>query len=165
MVADLEHGRRSPATVGIEDVRSPDAQRLIGELDTELSALYPPEENFFDLDAAEVHGAAGAFFVARLDGDAVGCAAIRMLSDTTGEVKRMYVSRAQRGLGIGRALLENLEQWAGAAGATELVLETGRFQPEAMSLYERSGFAAIPRFGQYVDSASSVCYCKRFVSR
>ena len=148
-------------TIEAEQLDSADAQRLIASLDAHLNSLYPPEDNFLDLDAAHVDGSQGAFFVARLDGVGVGCAAIRLLSRSTGEVKRMFVEPATRGRGVGRALLVALEAWARDAGVERLVLETGPHQPEAIGLYLRTGFVEIPCFGQYEGAPNSVCYEKR----
>lgn len=141
-------------TVGPEPLESVDARRLIAELDAHLSALYPPEENFFELPIADV------FLIARLDGDPVGCGAIRFLDPTTAEVKRMYVAPSARGTGVGRAILSELELFAVGRGASRLVLETGVHQPAAIAMYERAGFGLIPCFGQYATSKSSRCFEK-----
>ena len=82
------------------------------------------------------------------------------LDDGVAEVKRMYVVPAARGLGVGAVILAALEAEARALGATRLVLETGERQPEAIALYRRAGFSVIPRFGEYVDSALSLCMGK-----
>lgn len=100
------------------------------------------------------------FLVARLDGEPVGCGALRRISPTVGEVKRMYVVRAARGNGIGSRLLAELERHAHRLGLQQLVLETGERQPEAIALYQRSGFDRIAPFGAYLDSPASACMGK-----
>jgi GNAT superfamily N-acetyltransferase len=85
---------------------------------------------------------------------------VRRIEPGVGEIKRMYVCPAARGLGIGRAVLDALEAEARALGLTRLVLETGVRQPEAIALYERVGYARIAAFGEYVDSPLSVCMGK-----
>ena len=57
------------------------------------------------------------------------------------EIKRMYVAPAGRRTGLARAMLAHLETTALAAGADVMVLETGTEQPEAIALYESSGYA------------------------
>lgn len=151
-------------TIAEEPLGSPDARALIGELDRALEALYPPENNFLDLPAEDVGDGRGVFVIARVDGLAVGCGAVRVLDDdpATVEVKRMYVRPAARGRGVGRLVLDALEQWARARGARRAVLEAGERQPEALRLYERAGFHRIPCFGAYAASSDSVCYEKLF---
>ena len=138
-----------------------DARRLIGELNRELAATYPEEgANHFRLDAGEVAAGRGAFLVARIDGDAVGCGAVRLLDDGRAEVKRMYTSPAARGRGVARALLAELERVGRELGARELVLETGVRQTEALGLYRGAGFVPVDAWGEYIDSPLSVCLGK-----
>ncbi len=142
-------------TIADEPFDSIDAQALIGELDDYLGSLYPPEENFLELPSAEV------FLMARDEhGEAVGCCALRLLDEDEGEVKRMYVRRQARGLGIGMLLLRELEAEALSRGLTRLVLEVGGRQTDALAVYARAGFSPIPRFGPYVDAPSSCCLAK-----
>jgi len=144
-----------------ESLESPPACRLIAELNAELTERYPEAgATHFALDASEVAAGHGAFLVALIDGDAVGCGAVRRIEDGVAEVKRMYVRPAARGRGTGGAILAALEREARSLGARRLVLETGVRQPEALALYRRFGFAVIPPFGEYVDSPLSVCMAK-----
>lgn len=76
------------------------------------------------------------------------------------EVERLYVRPEARGHGIAAALLGALEAEASALFADRMVLRTGEWQPEAMALYRRAGYAEIERFGEYTDSPLSVCMCK-----
>jgi putative acetyltransferase len=70
------------------------------------------------------------------------------------------VSPAARRLGVGRRLLAALEERAAAQGLRLLRLETGTRQPEAIRLYESSGYERIPSFGEYAADPFSVCYEK-----
>lgn len=135
----------------------PEAARLIFELNAYLDDLYHPDDNHFRLDTDEVSGDRGAFFLARLDGEPVGCGAVRILDEGRAEVKRMYVRPEARGAGVGRAILERLEREARERGATELVLEMGDNQPDARALYESFGFVPIPCFGAYLATPNSQC--------
>lgn len=144
-----------------EGVQSALAYDLIGALNAELSERYPEDgANHFRLDADAVEPDRGAFLVAYVDGEAVGCGAVRRLDGDIAEIKRMYVRPATRGRGVGGALLAALESEAQRLGVRRLVLETGARQPEALALYERAGFVVIPAFGEYVDSPLSVCMGK-----
>jgi GNAT superfamily N-acetyltransferase len=143
---------RPPVVVSRVDLASPTAQALIAALDVELSGRYPePGATHFRLDPQEVAPGSGAFLVAHVDGEPLGCGAIRRLADGSAELKRMYVAPAARGRGIGRALLDALTREARALGIVRLVLETGVRQPEAVALYTRAGFVPIAPFGEYVD--------------
>ena len=138
----------------------PDAIALIEALDAYANALYPPESNHL-LDVAALCDPAVTFLVVRDGNAAVGCGAVLRDPRGWGEVKRMYVRPARRGLGLGRRLLDELSRWADARGATRLVLETGDRQPEALGLYTRVGFVCIACFDEYASAPNSLCYEKR----
>ena len=112
----------------------------------------------------------GSFFVGYRDGVPVATGAWRRSpvaafgSERTAEVKRMYVAPAARGLGLARRMLAHLEHSAGEHGAEVVVLETGLKQPEAIALYESSGYTPIPGFGHYKWSPTSRCYARRLPS-
>ena len=143
------------------DLLSPVVQQLICALNDELEALYPEEgANHFRLDPEEVADGRGAFLVAHIDGQPVGCGAVRRIEPTVAEIKRMYVAPEARGRGVGRQVLLELEAEARRLGATRLVLETGPRQAEALALYRRAGFVEVPNFGEYVGCEFSVCMAK-----
>lgn len=109
------------------------------------------------------------FFVARLNGAAVGCGGVALFADFA-EVKRMYVRDAARGRGVAQALLARIEREAWEAGLAVLRLETGTRQFAAMRLYQRAGFEVCPAFGAYAEMpphavATSVFLEKRLVGR
>jgi putative acetyltransferase len=147
-------------TISVEPLDGPEARRLLVDLDDYLNSLYRPEENFLDLPAEDVADGRGTFLVAREHGVAVGCGAIRRISPMAGEVKRMFVAPEARGRGVGGCILAALEEWAVSRGMTRLVLEAGDRQSEAIRLYERAGFVAIPCFGEYADAVLSRCFEK-----
>jgi N-acetylglutamate synthase-like GNAT family acetyltransferase len=100
------------------------------------------------------------FFIARFDGQAVGCAALRPVESEVAEVKRMYVAPTARRRGIARHMLAELERTAVEFGYRVLRLETGDRQPEAIALYESSGFRRIPAYGCHVHDPLSICFEK-----
>jgi putative acetyltransferase len=160
-----------PLIISPTDLTHPDAQTLIAELDADLIDRYPdPADRHFELLPEQVTGDRGVFLVARAWGVPFGCAALRVLepgadggpTDGTpaGEIKRMYAVPRARGIGVGRALLEELERHARRLGVGRLGLETGEHQHEALALYDRAGFARIAPFGEYVHSPRSICLAK-----
>jgi len=147
-----------------ENLHGPIAQRLITALNAELTERYPEDgATFFHLAPDEVADGRGAFFIAYLEGEPVGCGAVRRIEPDVAEIKRMYVVPAARGRGVGRHILDALETEARKLGARRLVLETGPRQPEAIALYRSAGFVEIPLFGEYLDSPFpelSLCMAK-----
>lgn len=91
---------------------------------------------------------------------AVGCGAFKEYEPGIAEIKRMFVREEFRGRGIGAKILGTLEEWAMESGFSECVLETGLKQPEAIRLYEKSGYEIFPNYGQYVGVENSVCMRK-----
>ena len=147
--------RREPLTSAV-------ARELITALNAELAAMYPePGATHFRLEPEEVAEGRGAFMVALSQATPVGCGALRVIDARTAELKRMYVAPAVRGQGIAGAVLGALEAEARRLGIQQLVLETGIRQLAALALYRRSGYQAIPAFGEYVASpTTSVCLAK-----
>jgi GNAT superfamily N-acetyltransferase len=144
---------------------APEAAALIRELDAELVRRYPePGGTFFRLDDREVDDGRGTFLVARLDGQPVGCGALRVLEgewpERTAELKRMYVRPDGRGRRIGAAVLDGLLAEARQLGVRRVVLETGRRQLEALALYRRTGFEECSCWGAYDQAPLSICLCR-----
>jgi GNAT superfamily N-acetyltransferase len=148
-------------TIAAEPLDSADARRLVEALDAHLASRYSPEQRFGpNLKPAQLAPGLGTFVVARLDGRAVGCGAVRLLDPTTVEVKRMYVEPEMRGQGVAKEVLAHLESAGRELGARRAVLETGIYQDEAIGLYRRAGYTEVACWGEYTTSPTSVCYEK-----
>jgi GNAT superfamily N-acetyltransferase len=108
---------------------------------------------------------AGVFVVARLGGVPVGCGAVRPMRGRgagpgRAEIKRMYTAPAARRRGVSRAVLARLEDEARALGYHRVHLETGGRQPEAIALYEATGYRRVAPYGQFEDHELTVCFGK-----
>jgi putative acetyltransferase len=148
-------------TIAAEPFESPDARRLIDALDAHLASRYRPEQRFGpNVKPAQLAAGLGTFLVARVDGRAVGCGAVRLLDPATVEVKRMYVEPEVRGRGVAKELLAHLEAAGRELGARRSVLETGIYQDEAIGLYRRAGYTEVDCWGEYASSPTSVCFEK-----
>ena len=144
----------------------PEVVALLDALDHYLASLYAPEDNHI-LDVQALLAPSVRFLVARLNGQAVGCGAVRLMpgeSDTAGrpygEIKRMYVAPAQRGQRLAEQLLQRLEQPLRDEGIALALLETGGEQRQAVRLYERCGYTQCAPFGGYPDNGRSLFYAK-----
>ena len=135
-----------------------DFRLLVAELDRDLAARYGEQQTFFNqfnkLD--HIHHVILAYH----NQTPVGCGAFKLFEETVVEIKRMYVQPQQRGKGIAALILQQLEQWAKAEGFIACVLETGLNQPEAIRLYEKTGYERIPNYGQYIGVDISICMRK-----
>ncbi len=144
----------------------PDVRALLVALDDYLASLYAPEDNHI-LGIEQLLAADVTFLVARCDGVAVGCGAVRTMpaepatgDAAYGEIKRMYVDPAWRGLRIAERLLDGLEADLRGRGIGQALLETGRDQTAALALYRRCGYQAHGPFGGYPDNGLSVFLAK-----
>jgi DNA-binding MarR family transcriptional regulator/GNAT superfamily N-acetyltransferase len=141
--------RASAVTFAIEDPTTPDAQWCInqyfGELNQRFDAGFDPSCSI-SADAHELTPPAGVLLIARLREQPVGCGALKYHADGPAQLKRMWVAPETRGLGVGRRLLEQLEQQARDDGVTVLRLETNGALTEALALYRRSGYRDVPAF-------------------
>ena len=91
---------------------------------------------------------------------AIACGAMKIFSSDSMEIKRMYTVPEARGKGMAAKVLMQLETWANELGYQKCVLETGKKQPEAVSLYKKSGYIQTPNYGQYVGVENSLCFEK-----
>jgi len=149
-----------PITIVEARPDSAEAVQLINELDEYLmSHPYTPESRHA-FSVAKLVREGVAFFIARYEGAAAGCAGIKMFGSEYGEVKRMYVRPARRGLGLGKLMLNHLAEYAREREVGVLRLETGIYQTEAIGLYERYGFQRRPPFGEYKEDPLSLYFEK-----
>jgi putative acetyltransferase len=144
-----------------------DVRTLISELDRTLAAEYSPDQRHgLALDA--IFQPHIRFFLARLNGMAVGCGGVALFADFA-EVKRMYLRESARGRGVSQALLTRIETAAREAGLFLLRLETGERQSAALKFYARAGFQPCGAFGDYAAmplqaTATSVFMEKRLTA-
>jgi len=131
------------------DPRHPDARFCLRAYFSELARRF---DGGFDVarsisaDDEELTPPAGLLLVATLHGEPVGCGALKFHDDAPAEIKRMWVSPAVRGLGLGRRLLIALEECAAARGVRLVRLETNRALDEAIGLYRAAGYREVPAF-------------------
>lgn len=99
-----------------------------------------------DPEARDMVPPRGAFLIALSDGLAIGCAGLKGTDKGYGEVKRVWVDPSARGIGLSRQLMAAVEARARALGIGVLRLDTNSALPEAVGLYQRSGWTEIDRF-------------------
>ena len=119
-----------------------EAQRLVREYAASLNV----DLSFQNFDrelqhfTTEYAPPTGTFLLAEDSGQYVACIAVREFSAGVGEIKRLYVAPAARGLGLGRLLVERIIVVAREIGYSSLLLDTLPFMKEAQSLYVALGF-------------------------
>jgi putative acetyltransferase len=145
--------------VAAETPQQDDVRVLVAELNETLLALTPPEF-CFHMTVEQMAEPTTTLFVARDDGAAVACGALKRHEDGVGEVKRMYTRPSHRGRRIGAVIVERIEALARQEGLRRLVLETGDRHPAAWAVYERAGFTRCGSVLDYPESAWSVFYEK-----
>ena len=145
--------------IAAESPLQDEVRELVAELNATLLALTPPEF-CFHMSVEEMAGDDTTVLVARDDGKAVACGALKRHAGGIGEVKRMYTRPTHRGRKIGALIVERIEALARAEGVKRLVLETGDRHPAAWTVYERAGFTRCGPVLDYPDSQWSVFYEK-----
>lgn len=137
--------------------------QLIDELQAEYLVRYgDPDET--PIEPGEFDPPAGLFLVGRLESDPVAIGGWRQLHPgppKTAEIKRMYVAKRARGQGLSRLMLAELESTSQARGFEQVVLMTATAQPEAIALYESSGYERGEPYGIYACAPDAVFYRKR----
>jgi putative acetyltransferase len=143
--------------VELDDVSRPQVLALLEEHLRNMYELSPPDK-IFAFDASKLRAPGVTFWTAWRDQTLLGCAALKELSATEGEIKSMRTPRVLRRTGTGRALLNYIVDVARSRGYRMLYLETGcnpAFVP-AQTLYRSAGFAVCGPFGSYRDNGNSV---------
>jgi DNA-binding MarR family transcriptional regulator/GNAT superfamily N-acetyltransferase len=133
----------------LTDPEHPDARACLhayfAELNRRWPAGYDPAAGV-SAEPDELRPPAGAFLVAYLHGEPVGCGGVKHLKDGPSDIKRMWVADAARGRGVARRLLAELEDHARRSGATVARLETNRVLTEAIALYRSAGYEEVAPF-------------------
>jgi GNAT superfamily N-acetyltransferase len=131
---------------------APVARTIVAAALADLGARYDSENgDDTPVESVEFDPPNGLFLIAWRGTEAVGCAGWRSHGDAdeVAELKRLYVTPAARGNGVASALLGAVEDAAREAGRVRIILECGARQPEAIALYEKSGYERIEDFGYY----------------
>ncbi len=133
-------------------IESPDSedvrwcfQQFFSELNARLNTGFDPSRS----PSAEIHELTepnGVLILARLRGEPLGTVALKFQDSSSAILKRMWISPAARGLGLGRRLIGEVEAYARRHGFTRIRLETSRFLDEAIELYRRSGYREVEAF-------------------
>lgn len=133
----------------VEDPESADArwclQQYFNELDARFDGGFDPSVSR-PTAADEIRPPAGAFVIVRLRGNPVGCGLVKCQQRHAAHIRRMWVAPSARGLGVGRRLLQELEQVARKLGARTVQLDTNKVLSEAIALYRRSGYKEVKPF-------------------
>ncbi|MDP9259891.1 MAG: GNAT family N-acetyltransferase [Actinomycetota bacterium] len=129
----------------IEPSDTPVSAELQRAYFADIASRYPgwSPDRIPSADPAEVAPPHGAWVVAYLDDQPVGCGGVKRLDGTSAELKRIYLAAGARGRGLGRRLLEQLEHHARELGYERLRLDTGDLQPEALGLFRSAGYEHI----------------------
>ncbi|WP_234542503.1 bifunctional helix-turn-helix transcriptional regulator/GNAT family N-acetyltransferase [Streptomyces shenzhenensis] len=136
-------------TLDVVDPDHPDARHCLlayfAELQERFDTGFDPERSLLP-DAGELRPPRGLFLVARLHGEPVGCAGVKLPSGAPAEIKRMWVAPRARRLGLARRFLTELEARAARQGYDTLRLDTNKTLSAAISLYHSFGFQEVPAF-------------------
>ncbi|GGV85747.1 hypothetical protein GCM10010228_65680 [Streptomyces massasporeus] len=131
------------------DPDHPDAAHCLrpsaGELRDLFDSGFDPANSLLP-DPGELRAPRGLFLVARLHGEPVGCAGLKLPAWAPAEIKRPWISPPSRGLGLARRLLAELEARAARHGSDRVRLDTGKALTAATRLYRDSGYTEVPAF-------------------
>ena len=146
--------------IAVGDPLSPDGRALIEGSEQVLRQFYSADESYA-YSPEELASENVTFYIAHAsDGSPVGCVAGCNMGDYT-EVKRLFVRDGAQGSGLGRALMEQVEAQAQAAGHRVIRLETGDELVAACALYRKMGYVLRGAFGDYPPCAPSSTFMEK----
>lgn len=143
--------------IELDDLSRPQVLALVHEHLQNMHELSPPDK-VFAFDASKLKAPDVTFWTAWRQDVLLGCAALKEISPTDGEIKSMRTPTTLRRTGAGRALLNHVIEVARRRGYRVLYLETGcqpAFVP-AQTLYSSAGFQRSGPFGSYRENGNSV---------
>jgi putative acetyltransferase len=143
--------------IRVDDLRGPEIAALLAAHVSFCRASSPPEStHVLHLDALRVPVI--TFWSAWDGATLLGCAALKELDPSQGEIKSMHTARQHRGRGVGLRLLDRIVEEARSRSYLRLSLETGSMEAfaPARALYTRYGFVECPPFGDYRLDPNSV---------
>jgi GNAT superfamily N-acetyltransferase len=139
-----------------------DFQYLVNCLDHELWVELKEDQATYD-QHNKVPDIKTALLIYR-DGEPAACGCFKEFDTETVEIKRMFVQKNHRGLGLSKKILRELEAWAIQKKYKQAVLETSIRFKTARQLYESSGYTVIPNYPPYVGLTESVCMKKQLIN-
>jgi GNAT superfamily N-acetyltransferase len=117
--------------------------------------VYDREDAGIDLDAEIAAGPPpdlvppnGILLLALADGAPAGLGGVRHLDTGSAEVKSMYVAPAFRGTGLGRRILDRLDEIALEHGCRAVRLDTSDYLTPAVALYRSAGYREVPAYNE-----------------
>jgi putative acetyltransferase len=139
--------------LAIDDPRAADVRALLAA-HLAFARGVTPAGYSFAFDVEQLVEPTVTFFSARNEGRLLGIAALKRLDANHAELKSMHTSQAERGRGVGRALVEHIVSFARGQGYRRISLETGTTDEfaAARTLYAKLGFVACEVFGSYRPS-------------
>ena len=143
----------------------PDAEALMALLDAEVLDIYQDAGDIETGALSDELKAAfnGVFLVARRNGAPVACGGVLVMDEAMCELRRVYALPEERGTGLARRLIAELERAASELGMSRIALETGDRQTRAIGFYETLGYTQIPLYGEHEGKWWAICYEKRIL--
>jgi putative acetyltransferase len=153
--------QRMPIEISVEKSLTDDLASVL-EAHWIFCTSTTPIDHVYALDASKLFTTDITVFGARVNGELLGVGALRVLSAKHAELKSMHTLAKSRGLGIGRAMVNHIEEFAKTLGIERMSLETGTSEPfkPARRLYSSLGYRKGEAFGQYVLSEDNTCMTK-----
>jgi GNAT superfamily N-acetyltransferase len=145
------------------DIRTTDSQdinflTLVRLLDTDLDERYGAIQKQY-AEHNKVDYLKDVVVILK-DNKPVACGALKEYDQESVELKRIFVVKESRKQGLGRVVINKLEEFAAQKGYRSVVLETGIKQHEAINLYRSIGYRVTENYGPYVGNSNSVCMKK-----
>ncbi len=139
----LRCGAVSDPIISMIPFDSEPARASLRQAKAELDRRYGGSSDGAELPTASFTPPNGAFLVATVDEEPVGCVGVRQVAPGAGEIKRLWVDARFRQQGVATMLMDAVEEIAASLGFELLVLETGWAQPEAVAFYESKGWRRV----------------------
>lgn len=140
------------------EAKNKDFIDLVISLDAYLTIINGDEDSFFkNFNKVED---IQYVIVAYINNVPVGCGALKIFDADNLEVKRMFVDPKYRGRKIAQQIVAELELWAKELNYQFCILETSIEMEPAVCLYKSVGYIEMPKYGQYKEVETSICFKK-----
>jgi GNAT superfamily N-acetyltransferase len=144
------------------DSRNEDFRRLAELLDESLYELYGEDIKIYSKQNSVTYNLKDILII-YINDEPVACGAFKKYDNDTIELKRVFVKKENRGQGISKLIVKEIEELGRINKYSFVILQTGRKQIEAIKLYESTGYEVIENYGVYIGDDESICMKKRIL--
>ena len=139
------------------DINSEDAKAMINLLNVSLTKI-TGNSGVDSFTSNDIGGNHGIFIIGYYRDKPISCGALRLISENTGEIKRVFAMKND--LGAAHKIIKCLEEYAKKRGIKRIQLETRIINQHAVDFYYSCHYKKCTNYGKYTGREDAICFEK-----